>query len=198
MSLVPITVAPHGVLIRGVQHGTGPPALLLHGIAGSWRNFQPWLPALLPRVSVIIPDLPGFGESPPPHRLAGLMTWARLLRDAMDALGTQPRILVGLDMGARLVMAYLAVERTTGNDSRLSHLVLHPPASHSGAVRPAFRWGVRLLGAHPTFVVVRRVLETTWFRRWDVRTLVEGRDILPEDARMNCSPEASFSWLQLG
>lgn len=71
----PFTATPYGTLVHGMRGGDGPPALLLHGTAGSWRDFQAWLPALLPRAHLVIPDLPGFGTSPAPPIRPRLRTW---------------------------------------------------------------------------------------------------------------------------
>ncbi|HYW88811.1 MAG TPA: alpha/beta fold hydrolase, partial [Chloroflexota bacterium] len=98
--LQPFAVEAGGTVMRGMRGGDGPNALLLHGTAGSWRNFRPWLPALLPRAHLLIPDLPGFGESPAPSVRPGLAAWGKLLHQAMAQLGTPPRILIGLGMGA--------------------------------------------------------------------------------------------------
>jgi pimeloyl-ACP methyl ester carboxylesterase len=180
--LQPFAIAASGTAIRGMRGGDGPTALLLHGTAGSWRNFRPWLPALLPRAHLLIPDLPGFGRSPAPPIQPGLTAWAKLLHQAMEELGTPPRILIGLGMGASVAMAYLAVGGATLNYHPLTHLVFHTPVSHGGAIRPPIRWGVRLLGARPTFPLAYRMLASAAFQHWWVRKLVEGPDISPEDA----------------
>src|SRR3990170_577513 len=60
--------------------GAGPPRVLLHGATGSWTH---WLLNVLPlaeRFRVIVPDMPGFGDSdmpPEPHtaeRLADIVS----------------------------------------------------------------------------------------------------------------------------
>jgi pimeloyl-ACP methyl ester carboxylesterase len=180
--LEPFAVAAGGTLVRGMRGGDGPNALLLHGTAGSWRNFRPWLPALLPRAHLLIPDLPGFGQSSAPPIRPGLTEWALLLHQAMAELGAPPRILIGLGMGASVAMAYLAVGGAALYDHPLTHVVLHTPVSHGGAIRPAIRWGVRCLGARAVFSLARPVLESKALQHWWVRKLVAGPDISPEDA----------------
>ena len=57
--------------------GAGPPLVLLHGASGSWTHWIRNIPALAARHTVLVPDMPGFGDSdalPGPHtaeRLAG-------------------------------------------------------------------------------------------------------------------------------
>ena len=68
----PITrdVAVRGARIRFVEAGDGPPLLLVHDYLSSRVAWDDALPSLSKRFQVIVPDLPGFGESekPPPSR----------------------------------------------------------------------------------------------------------------------------------
>ncbi len=180
--LTPFEARPHGVLIRGVRGGEGPPALLLHGTAGSWRNFRPWLPALLPRLHLVLPDLPGFGTSPAPPLRPRLRTWARLLHALMAELGLAPRVLGGLGLGASIALAYLQVRQEAL--AATERLVLYAPAYYPGAIRPAFRWGVRVLGAPLVFPLVRHLFEHPEFQRWYLEHVVQGPDAPEEDVRL--------------
>jgi len=60
--------------------GAGPTLVLLHGASGSWTHWLRNIPALAERCTVLVPDLPGFGDSddlPEPHtaeRLAEAVT----------------------------------------------------------------------------------------------------------------------------
>ena len=50
--------------------GEGPPLVLLHGASGSWTHWVRNIPALAARRAVLVPDMPGFGDSealPEPH-----------------------------------------------------------------------------------------------------------------------------------
>lgn len=80
----------------------GPPLLLLHGGAGSWthwvRNIQPLVDA---GYRVLVPDLPGFGESaaPPDGQDADVLPgW--LEQGLMRLLGDRPVTLIGFSFGA--------------------------------------------------------------------------------------------------
>jgi pimeloyl-ACP methyl ester carboxylesterase len=198
--LAPFTTTPYGVTIRGMRGGAGPPALLLHGTAGSWRNFRPWLPALLPRADLVIPDLPGFGESPVPPLRPRLRTWARLLHGLVAELGAPRRILIGLGLGASVALAYLQVAADAARPSAardgpgtsrpaqpaaaLTHLVLYAPAYYPGAIRPPVRRAVKLLAAAPVFAVARAVLGQPRFQAWYLDHVVQGPDVPAEDARL--------------
>ena len=67
--------------------GAGPPIVLVHGDAGSWTH---WVRNVLPlaqRFRVIVPDLPGYGES---DALPGPITPERLADALADGLGALP------------------------------------------------------------------------------------------------------------
>jgi pimeloyl-ACP methyl ester carboxylesterase len=183
-ALTPFAAAPYGAVVHGMRGGTGPAALLLHGTAGSWRNFQAWLPTLLPRAHLVIPDLPGFGDSPAPPVRPHLRTWARLLHALVAELDAPPRTLVGLGMGASVAMAYLEVAAEMAPRPPLTRVVLHTPAYYPGAIRPAVRWGVRVVGAPPLFAVARRLLGRPDFLDWYVRHVVEGPDAPEADVQL--------------
>ena len=82
--------------------GGGPPVLLLHGGAGSWthwvRNIDPLVQA---GYTVLVPDMPGFGESAEPpdgHDADVLPAW--LERGLQSLIGDRPVDLVGFSFGA--------------------------------------------------------------------------------------------------
>ena len=64
-----------------VRRGSGRPLLLVHGLGGSWRSWEPILDRLAAERDVIAVDLPGHGDTPP---LAG-RTSVYTLADALTA-----------------------------------------------------------------------------------------------------------------
>jgi len=101
--------------------GEGPALLLLHGASGSWTH---WIRNILPlaeRFRVLVPDMPGFGDSdapPEPHTADGL---ADLLVASLYLILPPPiRFdLAGFSFGA--IMAGLVAARL---GHRVSTLVL--------------------------------------------------------------------------
>ena len=73
--------------------GAGSPLILLHGASGSWTH---WIRNVLPlaaRFRVLVPDMPGFGDSdtpPEPHTADGL---AELVAAALDVVLPPPTAL---------------------------------------------------------------------------------------------------------
>jgi pimeloyl-ACP methyl ester carboxylesterase len=55
----------HQVYLRSAPDQGGEPALCVHGLAGSSRNWTDLIDLLRPRLACAALDLPGFGDSPP-------------------------------------------------------------------------------------------------------------------------------------
>jgi len=98
--------------------GTGPPLILLHGLAGSARWWSRNVPALSQSFRVITIDLPGFGASPRGQRLA-LEGIVDQLAGTMDDLGIERASVIGHSMGG-LIAGGLAAERP----DRVERLIL--------------------------------------------------------------------------
>lgn len=47
-----------------VKRGQGKPLLLIHGIGGSWRSWEPIIHGLVAQREVVAIDLPGHGQTP--------------------------------------------------------------------------------------------------------------------------------------
>ena len=60
-----VDLGDHRVYVRSVPDEPGEPALCLHGLAGSSRNWTDLMDLLRPRLAADALDLPGFGDSPP-------------------------------------------------------------------------------------------------------------------------------------
>ena len=90
----------------------GPPdaartVVFLHGLRGDHHGLEP-ITAHLDKLRVVVPDLPGFGASPPlpadTHDITGYAAWAAEL---LDAIGGDP-VLAGHSFGS-IVAAATAV-----------------------------------------------------------------------------------------
>ncbi len=90
--------------LHHVRRGTGKPLLLVHGLGGSWRSWDPVLDGLAAQREVIAVDLPGFGRTPP---LPGEVSIATLT-DAVESFIKEQELdgvdIVGSSMGARMVL----------------------------------------------------------------------------------------------
>ena len=89
--------------------GSGDPVLLLHGGAGSWRQWARTIPALDGRYRLLVPDLPGYGDFDLPSAIA-IGAIAKAFETGLDLSLTPNQSLrvVGFSLGA-VVASRLAV-----------------------------------------------------------------------------------------
>ena len=107
-----------GRRVQYLQGGSGDPLLVLHHSIGN-AGWMPVYEQLAASRRVLVPDLPGYGQSERPE-------WARETRDIailvlqlLDKLGLGPLPVVGLGFGG-----WIAAEMATMNQQRISSLVL--------------------------------------------------------------------------
>jgi 2-hydroxy-6-oxonona-2,4-dienedioate hydrolase len=84
--------------------GTAPVVALFHGGAGSWRHWIRTIPALVPTYRVLVPDLPGLGESDFPPDGDDAFAIAAIVADGIDAIvgaGTSYEV-VGFSFGGSM------------------------------------------------------------------------------------------------
>jgi pimeloyl-ACP methyl ester carboxylesterase len=111
--LQPVTrdVSARGARMRFVEAGKGPPLLLVHGFLSSHLCWDDVLPSLAREFRLIIPDLPGFGESekPPPARYPYTFdAFSESLVDLVAALDLGRVSLCGHSMGGGIALTLAA------------------------------------------------------------------------------------------
>lgn len=106
------------------QWGAGPPLVLLHGAHGSWRHFVANLGPLATRFRLLVPDLPGYGDSDLPTGVTGVDALAAAVAAGLEALAPAPGLVdvAGFSMGG-IVAGVLAARP----DARVRTLVLLGP-----------------------------------------------------------------------
>ena len=91
------------------EGGDGPTLLLLHGFAADKGSWVPVAKRLTPHFHVVIPDLPGWGDS---SRVQGasydIDAQAQRLDGFVQALGLRGFVLVGHSMGGAIAGVYAA------------------------------------------------------------------------------------------
>ena len=146
-----------------VWHRWGPasgrPVLVLHGGSGSWTHWLRNIAALADAgCAVLVPDLPGFGESAPPpdgHDADVLPGW--LERGLHSLIGDQAVDLVGFSFGG-LVAGLWAQARP----ARTARLVLVGSPGLSNALLPPLdlrRWDALPVGEVRTAVHRHNLLQ---------------------------------------
>src|SRR5690242_1442311 len=94
----------HGNRVSYRTGGEGPLLVLVHGITSSSASWEPVLPALAERFTVLAPDLLGHGQSDKPAGDYSLGSHACLIRDLMLALGHGAGTIAGHSLGGGVAM----------------------------------------------------------------------------------------------
>lgn len=96
----------HGRSVTYAEAGEGPVLLLIHGMGGTFENWQEVVEPLSRRHKVIAPDLPGHGTSGPGGGDYSIGAFAAGLRDLLLALGHKRATVVGHSLGGGIAMQF--------------------------------------------------------------------------------------------
>jgi pimeloyl-ACP methyl ester carboxylesterase len=182
--------------VRYLVVGEGPPILLVHGWIGSAENFHKWMPALEGRRQMIIPDLPGFGETPPlagDHSISTLAAFMEAFASAVD--------LTMFDLGGICLGATVALELARRDPQRIRQLVLHTPIYSRRVLSRSFKVQAVIAGSAPIFGAGAWLARNRRVSDLYKRFMVEGPDVDVFDARVNflnqlrATPRAAREWL---
>lgn len=94
--------------------GSAPVVALFHGGAGSWRHWIRTIPALVQSYRVLVPDLPGLGESDFPPDGDDAFSIASIVADGIDAIigANTPYDVVGFSFGGTIAACIGALRGT--------------------------------------------------------------------------------------
>ena len=102
-----ITVGDHEVIY--LDGGSGPPVVLLHGFGSNKDLWNAVAARLTPAYRVIVPDLPGFGESTKRESANyDVQTQVKRLHEFLNNLGIEQKHIAGNSMGGMISVAYAA------------------------------------------------------------------------------------------
>ena len=167
--------------VRYLDEGTGHPLVLVHGWIGSLENFHTWSPAFAGHRRVLIPDLPGCGETKlGRERPDGVPALATFVRAFVERLGLGQHDIGGICLGATVALDY-----ASRFPDSVSRLVLHTPVYSPATIRPTFARQARWLTWGPTSAAVARLRRNRTFSDLYKRFLSEGPGVDPYDAQVN-------------
>ena len=130
-----------GALIVEQREGTRPPVLALHGWARDRRD----LVGIVSGREALLPDLPGFGSSPPPPEAWGAVEYGASVAEFLTSHGQGPYVVVGHSFGGRVAVALAAEYPSLVSGMLLCGVplvLIAPPARPKLAFRAA-RWAQR-------------------------------------------------------
>jgi len=181
---------------RYIEVGDGEPILLVHGWIGSAENFHKWLPALEGRRRMVIPDLPGFGETPAlagDHSIATLAAFLEAFANAIE--------MPLYDLGGLCLGATVALELARRDPERVRQLVLHTPIYSRRVLSRSFKFQTALASNRVVFGTVSALARNRLVSDFYKRHFVEGPNVDPFDATVNfvnqvrATPRAAREWL---
>ena len=94
----------HGHRVTYREVGEGPVIVLIHGVTGEMSTWDPVLPWLADRFTIVTPDLLGHGLSAKPRGDYSLGAFASGIRDLLGALGHFHVTVVGHSLGGGIAM----------------------------------------------------------------------------------------------
>jgi pimeloyl-ACP methyl ester carboxylesterase len=111
-----------------VRRGHGPLVLLLHGWGASSALFEPTMAGLAHRFTLVAPDLPGFGATPPPPVGWGVGEYTDWTLALLKQLTDEPVHVIAHSFGGRL-----ALKLASRHPERVARLIL----TGCAGIRPA-------------------------------------------------------------
>lgn len=133
---------PGGIVLPYVEQGdpAALPVVLLHGYAGSWRDFKLVLPHLPSSLHVLVPTLRGHGDATKPDGGYRVRDFAADVAAFLDACDLQAAVIVGASSGG-VVARRFAID----HPGRVLGLVLlGTPATLRGKPRVEEMWASTL------------------------------------------------------
>jgi pimeloyl-ACP methyl ester carboxylesterase len=175
--LVPI--GDHQVYVRSTSDRSGEPALCVHGLAGSSRNWTDLIDLLRPRLACDALDLPGFGDSPPrPDRRYSIAALAQTVSALIEHKNNTSVHLIASSLGGAVAVKLAATRPDLVRTLTLISPALPDPRPHLDqvhfAVLPAERFATEVAELarrdtldHATAAVIGtiRTLTADFFRR---------------------------------
>ncbi len=107
-TIVSRTAEIEGVRLHYATAGHGTALILIHGYTETSRMWNPIIPVLAERFTVIAPDLPGIGDSAIPKSGLDMKTAAVRIHALARSLGVEKARVVGHDIGLMVAYAYAA------------------------------------------------------------------------------------------
>lgn len=119
------------------DHGKGEAIVLLHGFCGSHEYWDKVIPALSEKKRVIVPDLPGHGESTFPKGNYEIEYMADTLNELLDVLNLDKVTLFGHSLGGYITLAFAEKYEERLNGFSLIHSTAHPDSEEAKEGRDA-------------------------------------------------------------
>jgi 3-oxoadipate enol-lactonase len=121
------------------RRGQGTPLVLLHGYPLDHSIWEPLVPMLEKDFDLILPDLPGFGESGQTTGSFGMADYAAVIAALLDSLGVWQTAIAGHSMGGYIALSFVRLypQRTLGLGLVASQVLADPPEKKAARYQEA-------------------------------------------------------------
>jgi pimeloyl-ACP methyl ester carboxylesterase len=133
------TASVSGIQLHYVIGGHGNPVVLLHGWPETWYEWHLVMPALARNYTVIVPDLPGLGDSSKPLTGYDGKSVAADIHQLIAQLGFKTIFLVAHDIGTQVAYSYAATHPTEVKRLVVMDFTI-PGFAPPGPPRPGLWW----------------------------------------------------------
>ncbi|MGG3467022.1 alpha/beta hydrolase [Neobacillus pocheonensis] len=135
--------------IAYVDQGEGEPIVLLHGFCGSSRYWEKVIHELSTIYRVIVPDLPGHGQSDPFKYECTIDDFAEKLKALMDQLNIQTVTMFGHSLGGYISLAFAEKYSDRLKGFSLVHSTAFPDSDEAKKGRAANAEKIKKDGIQP-------------------------------------------------
>jgi len=169
------------VQLHFLTAGHGPVVILLHGFAETSRMWQPIIPLLAEKFTVIAPDLPGIGDSSIPEKI-DMLSAARQIHELVRSLKIEKARVVGHDIGLMVAYAYAAQFPNETEKLAVMDAFLPGVPGWQAIYNAPHIWHLRFNGEYPEALVKGR--ERIYFEYfWNVFAANKTRSIPEADRK---------------
>jgi pimeloyl-ACP methyl ester carboxylesterase len=170
-----------GVQLHYMTAGKGPVVVLIHGYAETSRMWEPIIPLLATRFTVIAPDLPGIGDSAIPAAGLDMKSAGTTMHSLVRSLGVEKAEVVGHDIGLMVAYAYAAQFPSEVTKLVVMDAFLPGVAGWEDVYNNPGIWHFRFNGPTPELLVRGR--ERTYFEHYWNDFAADKTHSIPEAAR---------------
>ncbi|MEH7336213.1 alpha/beta hydrolase [Neobacillus drentensis] len=132
-----------------LDEGKGEAIIFLHGFCGSSRYWENVVPALSKNYRVIIPDLPGHGQSDSFNEGCTIGDFAEKIKGLIDQLNVQKVTMFGHSLGGYITLAFAEKYSDRLNGFSLVHSTAFPDSEEAKKGRMANVEKVNMEGIQP-------------------------------------------------
>ncbi|MGG1675382.1 alpha/beta fold hydrolase [Neobacillus sp. NRS-1170] len=135
--------------IAYTDQGEGEPIVLLHGFCGSSQYWEEVVPELSKNYRVIVPDLPGHGQSDPFEDTCTIDDFANRIKGLLDELTIQKVTMFGHSLGGYITLAFAEKYSDRLKGFSLVHSTAFPDSDEAKKGRDANAEKIKHEGIQP-------------------------------------------------